>query len=130
MRISDWSSDVCSSVLVRRPASYVFAGQADAALAPTHDSGNGFHGCAFTGAIATQQCQCFAFMQGKGKTEQNLAGIIKGVNAIYLEHGRRGCAGRRSEEHTSEPQSLMRISYAVFCLKKKKQVNKTKETRK
>src|SRR3546814_2123842 len=35
--------------------------------------------------------------------------------------------GRRSEEHTSELQSLMRISYAVFCLKKKKQntVNKT-----
>src|SRR3546814_10900449 len=38
----------------------------------------------------------------------------------------RGCAGRsararsRSEEHTSELQSLMRISYAVFCLKKKK----------
>src|SRR3546814_7446491 len=29
-------------------------------------------------------------------------------------------AGYRSEEHTSEPQSLMRISYAVFCLKKKK----------
>src|SRR3546814_9896674 len=31
------------------------------------------------------------------------------------------CAGTRSEEHTSELQSLMRISYAVFCLKKKKQ---------
>src|SRR3546814_2070763 len=31
---------------------------------------------------------------------------------------------RRSEEHTSELQSLMRISYAVFCLKKKKQKNK------
>src|SRR3546814_5127758 len=30
---------------------------------------------------------------------------------------------RRSEEHTSELQSLMRISYAVFCLKKKKQLN-------
>src|SRR3546814_7819090 len=30
----------------------------------------------------------------------------------------------RSEEHTSELQSLMRISYAVFCLKKKKQINK------
>src|SRR3546814_16585578 len=29
--------------------------------------------------------------------------------------------GKRSEEHTSELQSLMRISYAVFCLKKKKQ---------
>src|SRR3546814_1812628 len=33
-------------------------------------------------------------------------------------------ANNRSEEHTSELQSLMRISYAVFCLKKKKQVNK------
>src|SRR3546814_18972513 len=30
------------------------------------------------------------------------------------------CSARRSEEHTSELQSLMRISYAVFCLKKKK----------
>src|SRR3546814_4248043 len=34
----------------------------------------------------------------------------------------------RSEEHTSELQSLMRISYAVFCLKKKKYKNKTKPT--
>src|SRR3546814_7647919 len=32
-----------------------------------------------------------------------------------------GAAAKRSEEHTSELQSLMRISYAVFCLKKKKQ---------
>src|SRR3546814_3657347 len=38
--------------------------------------------------------------------------------------------GRRSEEHTSELQSLMRISYAVFCLKKKnKQIKKTKQER-
>src|SRR3546814_8490327 len=36
---------------------------------------------------------------------------------------------RRSEEHTSELQSLMRISYAVFCLKKKKtKINNTKHT--
>src|SRR3546814_8295417 len=34
--------------------------------------------------------------------------------------------GDRSEEHTSELQSLMRISYAVFCLKKKQNPNKTK----
>src|SRR3546814_9494360 len=33
----------------------------------------------------------------------------------------------RSEEHTSELQSLMRISYAVFCLKKKKKTNKTEK---
>src|SRR3546814_5024732 len=37
---------------------------------------------------------------------------------ILLPH-----AGRRSEEHTSELQSLMRISYAVFCLKKKKYIH-------
>src|SRR3546814_7403283 len=37
--------------------------------------------------------------------------------------GRRSRHGRRSEEHTSELQSLMRISYAVFCLKKKKNMN-------
>src|SRR3546814_4696152 len=36
----------------------------------------------------------------------------------------------RSEEHTSELQSLMRISYAVFCLKKKKKNNETKKSNK
>src|SRR3546814_10890691 len=37
-----------------------------------------------------------------------------------------GLMSRRSEEHTSELQSLMRISYAVFCLKKKKKKKKNK----
>src|SRR3546814_12715861 len=36
-----------------------------------------------------------------------------------LARGKVRCVGDRSEEHTSELQSLMRISYAVFCLKKK-----------
>src|SRR3546814_4510055 len=45
--------------------------------------------------------------------------------ALRACRGRNGCSRglsstRRSEEHTSELQSLMRISYAVFCLKKKK----------
>src|SRR3546814_5334420 len=40
-------------------------------------------------------------------------------------HARRG----RSEEHTSELQSLMRISYAVFCLKKKKNITNSKHER-
>src|SRR3546814_7046336 len=43
---------------------------------------------------------------------------------LYARHHRRGAD--RSEEHTSELQSLMRISYAVFCLKKKKN-NNTKQ---
>src|SRR3546814_9918603 len=37
--------------------------------------------------------------------------------------------GERSEEHTSELQSLMRISYAVFCLKKKKKINEKSNTK-
>src|SRR3546814_4861277 len=45
-----------------------------------------------------------------------------GLSQQYADRGacRPGGARRRSEEHTSELQSLMRISYAVFCLKKKK----------
>src|SRR3546814_9062020 len=39
--------------------------------------------------------------------------------AYAATNGSRGGSGNRSEEHTSELQSLMRISYAVFCLKKK-----------
>src|SRR3546814_10602102 len=39
------------------------------------------------------------------------------------QRGRTHAVARRSEEHTSELQSLMRISYAVFCLKKKKEQN-------
>src|SRR3546814_4318073 len=38
------------------------------------------------------------------------------------DHAMRPMVGSRSEEHTSELQSLMRISYAVFCLKKKKHI--------
>src|SRR3546814_5994227 len=44
------------------------------------------------------------------------------------EHQGRAQDHSRSEEHTSELQSLMRISYAVFCLKKKKNQNNTKTT--
>src|SRR3546814_15029492 len=43
-----------------------------------------------------------------------------GAHVLTDNNRRASDAGRRSEEHTSELQSLMRISYAVFCLKKKK----------
>src|SRR3546814_6275872 len=44
----------------------------------------------------------------------------RAADELGLCRARRSCRqGRRSEEHTSELQSLMRISYAVFCLKKK-----------
>src|SRR3546814_10310006 len=51
-----------------------------------------------------------------GITEPTITGFFRNPRANMV----RGPGRRRSEEHTSELQSLMRISYAVFCLKKKK----------
>src|SRR3546814_6278263 len=48
------------------------------------------------------------------------------IGRLPLDHRRDRHVGLRSEEHTSELQSLMRISYAVFCLKKKKSTQNTK----
>src|SRR3546814_2138394 len=48
------------------------------------------------------------------------AGTGKSVRVAVFAQGEKAEAAKRSEEHTSELQSLMRISYAVFCLKKKK----------
>src|SRR3546814_9938939 len=51
---------------------------------------------------------------------------LKGATGWTTNLGHPGYSSPRSEEHTSELQSLMRISYAVFCLKKKKtKINKT-----
>src|SRR3546814_7089553 len=52
-----------------------------------------------------------------------LQGIILGGHGRHCRQHRH----RRSEEHTSELQSLMRISYAVFCLKKKTKINSNKK---
>src|SRR3546814_4976645 len=52
-----------------------------------------------------------------------VCGLARSGSTILLE-------SLRSEEHTSELQSLMRISYAVLCVKKKKKRNKRKKTRK
>src|SRR3546814_9234739 len=54
----------------------------------------------------------------------NAGGILNGSEDA--KEARRAFMEKRSEEHTSELQSLMRISYAVFCLKKKKNQNITK----
>src|SRR3546814_8820679 len=58
--------------------------------------------------------------------------VVRGVRGDARQPGQHRCrrprqpaAPLRSEEHTSELQSLMRISYAVFCLKKKKKKHKT-----
>src|SRR3546814_4520292 len=93
MRISDWSSDVCSSDLVGVPQSSV------AEWLREHTSGGariGYDPWLHTKRWVNQAAEALA---------------EKGAELIAVN---------RSEEHTSELQSLMRISYAVFCLKKKK----------
>src|SRR3546814_5116498 len=97
MRISDWSSDVCSSDLLGDDADDQ-AG--DDRNDDTHDSPNR------------------SVLQ-----ERDPGTVVPPVpcrsDGIASCAPRRPCQYRRSEEHTSELQSLMRISYAVFCLKKK-----------
>src|SRR3546814_2126134 len=57
------------------------------------------------------------FTSELGQRLERMAVLLKGADILDFRYG----GDDRSEEHTSELQSLMRISYAVFCLKKKKQ---------
>src|SRR3546814_3790457 len=75
-----------------------------------------------------------SFAHGMTKTQLNIEWNVSLDTAIEMEAQAQaicmqtndfGRAFERSEEHTSELQSLMRISYAVFCLKKKKTINTT-----
>src|SRR3546814_5723059 len=124
MRISDWSSDVCSSDLLlgggQRMADRdriaderdVLAGTGDACLADRHD------------VIVELRHLEAAAVENLVLQHQHRVGIADRRLDQALEVGRAvGChhlqAGdMRSEEHTSELQSLMRTSYDVFCLKK------------
>src|SRR3546814_2354585 len=133
MRISDWSSDVCSSDLERevtdRRDMLKLAG---AGLLGTGLSGFGAPGLAAT-AAAAPGAPGPAPTWTKGFDGQRKADLGDGrfLNPIMagdhpdpsiLKDGAdyyMTFSTFRSEEHTSELQSLMRISYAVFCLKKK-----------
>src|SRR3546814_3136458 len=101
MRISDWSSDVCSSDLRERQQ----AEQVDRRLR----IGRGQ-------ILDPQRERLVAHLD---RQHQHL---VERVEDGDLEQDRQAAGQRldlRSEEHTSELQSLMRLSYAVFCLKKK-----------
>src|SRR3546814_5437841 len=118
MRISDWSSDVCSSDL-QQP------GQAQAGLAGKRRVGVVAH--------CVGELDRAAAYAGRGRQRpgQEAEDVPRDPHQVHgrVEHGVEGDADElrsrevamqaRSEEHTSELQSLMRISYAVFCLKKK-----------
>src|SRR3546814_8844821 len=113
MRISDWSSDVCSSDLHHRldrhpPRGQVPAGQRQVDRQRRRDGG--------TGKLAGRQLLRQIYQQALVDLRQ-----YAGVERAGLHCLQRLCRHwGRSEEHTSELQSLMRISYAVFCLKKQK----------
>src|SRR3546814_9596461 len=113
MRISDWSSDVCSSYLavgLQRAGllvQQVGKGHRHLDAVAVMGIGNGVD----DGHLAGQGELGAALCMGA----QQLCFRRMGA-ALHLE---RADDLGRSEEHTSELQSLMRISYAVFCLKKK-----------
>src|SRR3546814_9123220 len=126
MRISDWSSDVCSSDLLSasfHSLSHVFTMLArpliDIHLAISSTSALGF-----SSKNSSREGDNLPLSNGRGKPfSVNSLGIHPSCWSLSTR-----CLGdprlnSRSEEHTSELQSLMRISYAVFCLKKKKQHN-------
>src|SRR3546814_2975765 len=96
MRISDWSSDVCSSDLLQADAyaGYNALFHADRLPAP------------LTRALCWSHARRYFFE-------------LADVAAQLKKRRKKAVISPRSEEHTSELQSLMRISYAVFCLKKK-----------
>src|SRR3546814_1907568 len=117
MRISDWSSDVCSSDLDRLAQMLAANGYVRTDTV------------AETGEFAVRGGLLDLFPAGEehalrldffgdeiesvrtfDPTDQRTTGRIEGFTLLPV----------RSEEHTSELPSLMRISYAVFCLKKKK----------
>src|SRR3546814_9766505 len=99
MRISDWSSDVCSSDLP-------ILGQIPPAL-PRKQVTHLRHPHRIVGVGKLQR-----------PNRRPLADEYRDMDEDPDDQR------DRSEEHTSELQSLMRISYAVFCLKKKKNINR------
>src|SRR3546814_2352329 len=103
MRISDWSSDVCSSDLHRLIGD---------------DAADGV-GIGITGAVAVPDEELLLLVFGRGIGLGDVKGDGAFAQGFKDRLGQRGETQARSEEHTSELQSLMRNSYAVFCLKKK-----------
>src|SRR3546814_2007589 len=125
MRISDWSSDVCSSDLVARggPQAALLYIDLDQFKLINDTSGH------LAGdQLLSQLALALAEHLRGDDILARLGGDEFGVLARDVDfEGVQLLAERRSEEHTSELQSLMRISYAVFCLKKKQRNTNTKK---
>src|SRR3546814_1766176 len=144
MRISDWSSDVCSSDLNRRDIQYVSSslpdfpkwtdflleGPGGLRLVEKIPIGVGDRVRRHqpVGIEIVERFAAFALRDDvahEGGIDAGIDDEMRDMDLLRPQFARhrlrdRAEAELRSEEHTSELQSLMRISYAVFCLKKKK----------
>src|SRR3546814_5887302 len=109
MRISDWSSDVCSSDLLKPPLPNIFSYENKL-----------LHSCRATAPKANE-----AHDPSRAPDQHSQ---FSGVPHRAAKRGIIAICHDRSEEHTSELQSLMRISYAVFCLKTKITTIRTQNT--
>src|SRR3546814_1693067 len=101
MRISDWSSDVCSSDLILGET--VYATLSD--IPDKFDMVDIFRNSEAAGPIVDE---AIALAQDPSRD--------RGIKVVWMQLG---VVNHRSEEHTSELKSLMRIPYAVFCMKNK-----------
>src|SRR3546814_6741016 len=108
MRISDWSSDWCSSDLSRPMRGLTVSDVELESILTCPECGH-----RATETMPVTACQFFYECTGCGVVLRPNQGDC----CVFCSFGTVPCP--RSEEHTSELQSLMRISYAVFCLKKK-----------
>src|SRR3546814_7260690 len=102
MRISDWISDFCSSDLEWTPD--------DASPKITSPA------CTRLPVSASSRSTAPTVKPARSYSP---SGYMPGISAVSPPIKAQPAIRQRSEEHTSELQSLMRISYAVFCLKKK-----------
>src|SRR3546814_7793220 len=120
MRISDWSSDVCSSDLVRQQLAHrhrlddrLLGRRIRQQLRPRADEARDWR------AVPVDVDDRLDDRgPGAGQPDFLPTGLLWTCRMAARAVGA-GRAFARSEEHTSELQSLMRISYAVFCLKQK-----------
>src|SRR3546814_4442857 len=114
MRISDWSSDVCSSDLFREG---ILLGGAlhfhDGILVGQHEVSIGLGGRVFR--IVEVEHRVAVGQAAADRTD--LADQRNLRNRALLHQAGKGKIQRRSEEHTSELQALMRTSYACVCWK-------------
>src|SRR3546814_3995072 len=115
MRISDWSSDVCSSDLIVAEAARPGASVSDVARRYGIASALLFRWRKEL-ASPTPPATTFLPVTVSDVLDPSAASPSSVSGPIVRRQ-----KNDRSEEHTSELQSLMRISYAVFCLKKKKE---------